>query len=67
MDSYILALISGNELVENTENADEEIIMITPETIFYAESGGQIYDTGKITWSSGEAEFCILLKLLKVF
>lgn len=51
----ILALSNGKELVESLE-ANESGFMIVEPTCFYAESGGQVGDTGIVLASQGQAE-----------
>ena len=54
-DSTVLALIKDGERV-NAAYEGDEVIMILDETSFYAESGGQIGDTGIIECADFTAE-----------
>ena len=53
-EGIILSLLKDNKEVKNLKSGDEGIL-ITNQTPFYGESGGQIGDTGKII--SGEFNF----------
>ncbi len=48
----VLAIAYNNEIVDKAYNG-QEIYLITNQTPFYAESGGQIGDTGIVTTDSG--------------
>lgn len=54
-DSKILAIVTENEIAE-TAKAGEEVSVILDTTPFYAESGGQAGDTGKIYSEKFELE-----------
>lgn len=45
VDAKVLAIVKGGELADSAENG-EEVQLILDKTPFYAESGGQIADTG---------------------
>ena len=49
----VVAILSGGEVVERAEVGDE-VEIIADRTPFYAESGGQVADTGRLTGPSGE-------------
>nr|WP_297347814.1 alanine--tRNA ligase [uncultured Glaciecola sp.] len=62
--SIVLDIIVDNAAV--TEASDEALILLK-ETPFYAESGGQVGDTGFISSSSGKAQVVDTVKLGQAF
>ena len=54
-EASVAALIKGDERV-NSASAGDEVIIVLDRTVFYAESGGQVGDTGKIVFPDGAAE-----------
>ncbi|MBQ3077467.1 MAG: alanine--tRNA ligase, partial [Clostridia bacterium] len=50
------AFVLGNQLVDTLQEGDESAIVITDQTVFYAESGGQVGDVGTMTGDHFEAE-----------
>jgi alanyl-tRNA synthetase len=53
-ESNVLAVLVSGEEVEAKEG--DECVVILEETPFYAESGGQAGDTGRILWEGGSIE-----------
>lgn len=51
-DSVVKAIYTGSEYV-SAASGDEDFGLVLESTSFYAEQGGQIYDTGKIEGSFG--------------
>ncbi|HUP65189.1 MAG TPA: alanine--tRNA ligase [Thermoanaerobaculia bacterium] len=55
VESSPLALVRGDHEVSELASGEEGEVVLSP-TPFYAESGGQIADAGKLSWDGGEAE-----------
>ncbi len=51
-ESSIIAIIKGDRLID--EAVEDDVLVITANTPFYAESGGQVADAGVITGTQGE-------------
>ncbi len=51
-ESTIIAIIKGDRLID--EAVEDDVLVVTANTPFYAESGGQVADTGVITGNEGE-------------
>ncbi len=54
-EAKILDIVSGGEHVSSAQ--DENVTVVLDKTAFYAESGGQVADTGKII--AQDAEICV--------
>jgi len=54
-DSKVLAILTNNEIVKSASEG-QEVSIILDTTPFYAESGGQVADTGKISSNGFELE-----------
>ena len=53
-DGAVTALIKADEKVESLK-AGDEAVMVTNQSVLYAESGGQVFDRGIVTWQGGKA------------
>ncbi|KAJ9678391.1 hypothetical protein PVL29_020540 [Vitis rotundifolia] len=56
-ESVIKAIYTGTEFLESAA-AGDEVGIILETTSFYAEQGGQIFDTGSLERSSGSFQVC---------
>lgn len=54
-DAKILAIIRGGERVKSAD-AGDEVVIVLDKTSFYAESGGQVGDTGTLESASAMAD-----------
>lgn len=54
-ESTLEAILRGGEAVESAVEGDE-VELVTPCTVLYAESGGQVGDRGRISCPGGEVE-----------
>ncbi|MCL7042423.1 hypothetical protein MKW94_013428, partial [Papaver nudicaule] len=57
-ESVVKAIYNGAEYINSTNVVGDEVGIIMETTSFYAEQGGQIFDTGSITCSSGSFQVC---------
>ncbi|KAL5748565.1 hypothetical protein ACOSQ2_025862 [Xanthoceras sorbifolium] len=55
--SVIKAIYTGSEFIENTASSNE-VGIVLESTSFYAEQGGQIFDTGSIEGPFGSFQVC---------
>lgn len=60
-DSHILSLVSDGQLVPSLNQGEQGLVLLA-QTPFYAESGGQVGDTGTITSDLGKADVSETLK-----
>ena len=65
-EGQILALVKDGAAVENVK-AGEEIRVVLNQTPFYAESGGQVGDTGTLKTDTGVAQITDTRKVAGVF
>ncbi|WP_417904578.1 alanine--tRNA ligase [Candidatus Tisiphia endosymbiont of Micropterix aruncella] len=63
-EGKILALIKDNKLVNNIETSEEQFILISNQTPFYGESGGQMGDIGFIRSAGNKIKVVNTLKHL---
>ncbi len=60
----IIALIKDNSLIDNIKEIDTQFLLISNQTPFYGESGGQMGDIGTIFSKDSEIEVIDTLKYL---
>ncbi len=52
-EAEILVVVKNSKVAESAQK-DDEIYFVVNQTPFYAESGGQVGDTGAFVWDNGE-------------
>lgn len=55
LETSLLAIFKDGESVESAQKGDKDLEFIFAETVFYVESGGEVSDTGMITFEKGDA------------
>ena len=63
----VVTSIIYNETELNSASGNKDVIIITNQTPFYAESGGQVGDIGKLSWSDGHALVKNTTKIASMF
>ncbi len=58
LESKVLAIYTGKDFVQNCEVGDA-VGLVFAQTNFYAESGGQVFDTGVIVHKPNNIEFLV--------
>lgn len=65
-EATVIAIVKGNDLVVSAQ-AGDEVDVVLDQTPFYAESGGQVGDTGEIVSDSAKLEVYDTTKLSHFF
>jgi alanyl-tRNA synthetase len=60
-EARVIAIVSGDRLAGEAK-AGDSVLVLLDRTPFYAESGGQVSDRGKLAWPGGAAEVVGLYK-----
>jgi len=66
-DAKVIAMVKDGAVVDSADAGDEIVDIMLDKTPFYAESGGQVGDTGVITTKGFEAEVLNTFKVNKLF
>ncbi len=60
-------ILSKNTQIDRASQNDDDVIIITNQTPFYAESGGQVGDVGSFSWQDGAASVHNTTKTASLF
>ena len=66
-DAIVIAMVKDGEVITEADASDDVVDIMLNKTPFYAESGGQVGDTGIITAKGFEAEVLNTFKVNKLF